>query len=65
MLKIVDVPQGYERYGLENKIIIAVGDNEIDNIDDAKEHFGEISKYGRTSFTMINEKGEKERLILQ
>nr|WP_299173907.1 trypsin-like peptidase domain-containing protein [uncultured Allomuricauda sp.] len=64
-VKIVDVPQGYERYGLENKIIIAVGDNEIDDIDDAKEHFGEISKYGRTSFTMINEKGEKERLILQ
>ncbi|MGW9686567.1 S1C family serine protease [Flagellimonas sp. 2504JD1-5] len=64
-VKIIDVPQGYERYGLENKIIIAVGDNEIDDIDDAKEHFDEISKYGRTSFTMINEKGEKERLILQ
>ncbi|WP_136465577.1 S1C family serine protease [Flagellimonas onchidii] len=64
-VKIIDVPQGYERYDLENKVIIALDDNEIDNIDDAKEHFGEISRYGRTSFTMINEKGEKERLILQ
>ena len=50
---------------LKNKVIISVDDNEINNIDDAREHFDEISRYGRTSFTMINEKGEKERLILQ
>lgn len=64
-VKIIDVPEGYGRYDLKNKVIIAVDDNEIDNIDDAREHFGEISRYGRTSFTMINENGEKERLILQ
>ncbi|MCL6273062.1 trypsin-like peptidase domain-containing protein [Muricauda sp. 2012CJ35-5] len=64
-VKIIDVPEGYGRYDLENKVIIALDDNEINNIDDAREHFGEISRYGRTSFTMINEKGEKERLILQ
>ncbi|TMU56836.1 trypsin-like peptidase domain-containing protein [Flagellimonas algicola] len=64
-VKIIDVPEGYGRYDLKNKVIIAVDDNEITNIDDAREHFGEISRYGRTSFTMINEKGEKERLILQ
>ncbi|MEX0362817.1 MAG: S1C family serine protease, partial [Allomuricauda sp.] len=64
-VKIIDVPEGYGRYDLKNKVIIAVDDNDITNIDDAREHFGEISRYGRTSFTMINEKGEKERLILQ
>nr|WP_299388850.1 trypsin-like peptidase domain-containing protein [Allomuricauda sp.] len=64
-VKIIDVPEGYGRYDLENKVIIAVDDKEISNIDDAREYFGEISRYNRTSFTMINEKGEKERLILQ
>ena len=64
-VKIIDVPEGYGRYDLKNKVITEVDGNEVDNIDDAKEHFGAISRYGRTSFTMINEKGEKERLILQ
>ncbi len=64
-VKITDVPEGYNRYDLKNKVITEVDDKEITNIDDAKKHFGEISRYGRTSFTMINEKGEKERLILQ
>ncbi|SNZ00646.1 S1C family serine protease [Flagellimonas pacifica] len=64
-VKIIDVPEGYGRYNLKNKVIVEVDDKEIGNIDDAKEYFGEISKYGRTSFTMLNEKGEKERLILQ
>ncbi|MDC6364987.1 MULTISPECIES: S1C family serine protease [Flavobacteriaceae] len=64
-VKIIDVPEGYGRYDLKNKVITEVDDKEITNIDDAKEHFSEISRYGRTSFTMINEKGEKERLILQ
>lgn len=64
-VKIIDVPEGYGRYNLKNKVITEVDDKEIKDIDDAKTLFSEISKYGRTSFTMINEKGEKERLILQ
>ncbi len=64
-VKIIDVPEGYGRYDLRNKVIIAVDGNEVNNIDDAKEHFGEISRYERTSFTMINENGEKEHMILQ
>lgn len=64
-VKILDVPQGYKSYGLENKVIIEVDDEPIKDIDDAKALFGKISRYGRTSFTMINEDGEKERLILQ
>ncbi|PWL38612.1 serine protease [Flagellimonas aquimarina] len=64
-VKIIDVPEGYSRYNLKNKVITEVDDKEIKDINDAKALFGEIAKYGRTSFTMINEKGEKERLILQ
>ncbi|SHG24538.1 S1C family serine protease [Flagellimonas flava] len=64
-VKIIDVPEGYGRYDLKNKVIVEVDDNEIDNIEDARQHFSEIKRYGRTSFTMINENGEKERLILQ
>ena len=64
-MKIVDVPEGYSRYDLKDKVITEVDGKEISDIDDAKEVFSEISRYGRTSFTMINKNGEKERLILQ
>jgi len=64
-VKIIDVPQGYSRYGLTNKVIIELDGEPINNIDDAKQLFGQLSRYGRTSFTMINEDGEKEHMILQ
>ena len=64
-VKIIDVPEGYSRYDLRDKVITEVDGKEITDIDDAKEIFSEISRYGRTSFTMINKNGEKERLILQ
>ena len=64
-VKIMEVPEGYNRYDLRGKVITEVDGKEIGNIDDAKEVFDEISRYGRTSFTMINKNGEKERLILQ
>ncbi|WP_318345366.1 trypsin-like peptidase domain-containing protein [Flagellimonas baculiformis] len=64
-VKITDVPEGYGRYQLRGKVIIELDGEEINNIDDAKELFGKISRYDRTSFTMINENGEKEHMILQ
>jgi Do/DeqQ family serine protease len=64
-VKITDVPQGYERYDLKDKIIVEVDGNKVNDIEDAKKYFGEISRYGRTSFTMINQNGEKEHMILQ
>ncbi|MEX0313564.1 MAG: S1C family serine protease [Allomuricauda sp.] len=64
-VKIINVPEAYSRYDLINKVIVEVDDKEVKNIDDAQQYFGEISRYSRTSFTMINEDGEKERLILQ
>ncbi|MGB5371428.1 MAG: trypsin-like peptidase domain-containing protein [Flavobacteriaceae bacterium] len=64
-VKIVGVPETYRGYGLENKILISVDDEDIDDIQDAKVLFGKISRYGKTSITMLNEKGERERLIFQ
>ncbi len=64
-VKIVGVPETYRGYGLENKILISVDDEDIDDIQDAKVLFGKISKYGKTSITMLNEKGERERIIFQ
>lgn len=64
-VKITDVPEGYGRYQLRGKVIIELDGEEINNINDAKELFGKISRYDRTSFTMINENGEKEHMILQ
>ena len=64
-VKIVGVPELYRGYGLEGKVLLAIDDKEIKDIQDAKVLFGGISKYGRTSITMINEKGERERLIFQ
>lgn len=64
-VKIMDVPEGYGRYQLKGKVIIELDGEEINNINDAEELFGKISRYDRTSFTMINENGEKEHMILQ
>lgn len=64
-VKIVGVPETYRGYGLNGKVILAVDDREIDNIQDAKRLFGNISKYGKTSITLLNEKGERERIIFQ
>ncbi len=64
-VKIVGVPETYRGYGLEGKVILAVDDELINDIQDARNLFGSISRYGKTSITMINDKGEKERLIFQ
>jgi Do/DeqQ family serine protease len=64
-VKIVGVPETYRGYGLEGKVLLSVDDEEIGNIQDARDLFGQISRYGKTSITMIDEKGERERLIFQ
>ncbi len=64
-VKIVGVPETYRGYGLEGKVLLSVDDEEIENIQDAKNLFGQISRYGKTSITMIDDKGERERLIFQ
>ncbi len=64
-VKITDVPQRYQGYGLKGKILIALDDDKIEDKEEAKELFSHISKYGNTSLTVINEEGERERLIFQ
>ena len=64
-VKIIGVPETFRAYGLKGKVLLSFGDEEINNIDDARNKFRGITRYGRTSITMLNEKGEKERLIIQ
>jgi len=64
-VKIIGIPEVYRGHGLYGKVVIQVGDEKVTNIDDAVVAFGTITSYGRTVITMLNEKGEKERLILQ
>ncbi len=64
-VKITGVPERYRGYGLEGKVIVKVDDKEIKDISDADTAFGAISRYGKTIITMLNEKGERERLIFQ
>ena len=64
-VKITGVPERYRGYNLEGKVIIAVDDEGIDDIHDANRLFGEITRYGKTSITMLSEDGERERLIFQ
>ncbi len=64
-VKIVEVPESYRGYGLQGKVLLSVDDQEIDNVQDAKALFGGISTRGKTSITMLNENGERERLIFQ
>ncbi|MGB6153639.1 MAG: trypsin-like peptidase domain-containing protein [Pricia sp.] len=64
-VRIVGVPERYRGYGLKGKILIALDDNEINDIQEAKALFGNISRYEKTVITMLNEEGERERLIFQ
>ncbi|MCL4113541.1 UNVERIFIED_CONTAM: hypothetical protein GTU68_011193 [Idotea baltica] len=62
---ITGVPETYRGYGLEDKVMIAVDDEDINDIQEARDLFGGISQYGRTSITLLNKNGERERLIFQ
>lgn len=64
-VKIIGVPEIYRAYDLEGKILLGINDEEINTIEDAKTYFSSISRYERTSITMLNKKGERERLIFQ
>ncbi|OQD43402.1 S1C family serine protease [Croceivirga radicis] len=64
-VKITNVPERYRGYELEDKVMILIDDNEIRDVEDAKELFQKITRYGRTSITLLGENGERERLIFQ
>ena len=64
-IKIIAVPEAYRRYGLIGKVILAVDDVEVTDIEQARELCAQISRYGNTSITLLNENGTKERIIFQ
>ncbi len=64
-VKITGVPETYRGYGLDGKVIIAVDGEEVKDINDARTKFSMISRYGKTSIMLVNEKGERERIIFQ
>ncbi|MGB5237387.1 MAG: trypsin-like peptidase domain-containing protein [Flavobacteriaceae bacterium] len=64
-VKITGVPETYRGYGLDGKVIIAVDGEEIKDINDARTKFATISRYGKTSIMLVNEEGERERIIFQ
>ncbi|MBT8235193.1 MAG: trypsin-like peptidase domain-containing protein [Bacteroidia bacterium] len=64
-VKITGVPERYQGYGLDGKVVIQIDDEIVRNIDDANRLFSDISRYERFSITLIDDEGERERLIFQ
>lgn len=64
-VKITAVPQMYRDYNLLGKVIIAVNDEEIEDIEDARSAFQKLRDYRRFSITTIDDAGDRERLIFQ
>ncbi|MFM1879587.1 MAG: hypothetical protein RLZZ241_2453 [Bacteroidota bacterium] len=64
-VKIIAVPEAYSRYNLTGKVIVAIGDTEITDIEQAREICAQITRYGYTSITLLNEDGIRERIIFQ
>jgi len=64
-VKIVDVPEPYRDYDLKGKVLLSIDGEEINDIQEAQTLFEKISPRGKTVITMVNEKGERERLIFQ
>ncbi len=64
-VKITAVPENFRDYDLKGKVLLSVDGHDISNIEEARTLFSKISRYGRTVITMIDEDGERERLIFQ
>jgi Do/DeqQ family serine protease len=64
-VKIVGVPENSRKYQLVGKVILAVDGQKVRDIKDARKYFSTISRYGQTSITLMDENGEKERVIFQ
>ncbi len=64
-VKITAVPEFYKDYDLVNKVILEVDGKEVGDIEEAREVFRSISRYGRTSIMLINEDKTRERIIFQ
>ena len=64
-VRVINVPEGYQGDGLKGKVIVAINDEEIGNIDDANELFKQLAQGGRNSISIIDEEGEQMKLIFR
>jgi Do/DeqQ family serine protease len=64
-VKITGVPETYRGYGLNGKVILEIDNEKVDDIYEAKNLFSAISRYDKTVITLIDENGEKERIVFQ
>lgn len=64
-VKIVESAGSMGRYDLLGKIIVEINDKSVENIEDVKQAMSEAGRYDRLSIVLINESGERERLIFQ
>ena len=64
-VKIISANESISRYGLIGKILIEINDEKVKNIDDVKSIINDINRHDRLNVVMINENGERERLIFQ
>lgn len=64
-VKIVESAGSMGRYDLLGKIIVEINDESVENIEDVKQAMSEAGRYDRLSIVLINESGERERLIFQ
>lgn len=64
-VKITGVPETYRGYGLNGKVILEIDNEKVNDIYEAKNIFGAISRYDKTVITLIDRNGEKERIVFQ
>ena len=64
-VRVVSVPERYRGDGLEGKVITAINDQEIATIEDASELFQQLAQGDRNSITVIDENGERVKLIFR
>ena len=64
-VKVIAIAQNQGRSYFLGKVIVQVNDDKIRNIDDAQRAFSMINSFESSAITVINEDGEKERLILR
>ncbi len=63
-VKITRITQYMARYNILGKVVVAINDESVGNIEDVKRIVNNLEPGDRTVLLMVNERGEKERLIL-
>ena len=64
-VKISQLSQYLSRYGLQNKVIVELNDEKVSNVTDVRNIMENTTEKRYVTLVMLNEKGERERLIIQ